>query len=303
MEALESATAIFPTSVLECSICYNIPTLPSLTLCKFGHVYCTDCRQRITKCVICQSSFEKQPVSNVLQKILTSIEIECKFTSLGCNQKLNLEDREKHENLCKFRSTYKFDDEKCKKGCLGKDLEAHEESCEYRKVLCFSMTCQSLGASISIGPMADILFDHYLSNHANTGIVKRKKIANLMEFELSESYSMAGSIFLSTSEETHYIFVTNFGIDELKDSSRKACLISTKIPREAKKLKCAISMKHCKKEILNYVGKVFSIDDTINIHSMYEGGMIYPVALNDFMDKGEISFSFKISKDLTEYSN
>ena len=62
-------------------------------------------------------------------------------------------------------------------------------------------------------------------------------------------------------------------------------------------------MKHCKKEILNYVGKVFSIDDTINIHSMYEGGMLYPVALNDFMDKGEITFSFKISNDFADDFN
>ena len=303
MAALDSTVAIFPTDVLECCICYNITSLTSIVLCRNGHVFCTDCRQKVTHCGVCQGIFEQRPVSNVLQKILNSVEIECKFKSLGCNQKLNLEDREKHEDLCKFRNICKFADERCKNGCLGKDLEAHEESCEYRKVLCFSMNCQSLGASISIGPMADILFNHYLSNHSNTGMVKRMKIECPMEFELSESYSKAGSVFLSTLEETHYIFVTNFGVDKLKDSSRKTCLISTKVPREAKKLKCAISMKHCKKEILNYVGKVFSIDDTINIHSMYEGGMIYPVALNDFMDKGEITFSFKISKDLTEDSN
>ena len=142
-----------------------------------------------------------------------------------------------------------------------------------------------------------------MSNHANTGIVKRKTIESPMQFELSESYSMSGSIFLSTSEEIHYIFVTNFRVDEMEESSRKACLISTKIPCEAKKLKCAISMKRHKREILNYVGKVFSIDDTSKIHSMYEGGMIYPKELSDLMEKQEITFSFRISEDFADDSN
>ena len=180
MADLDSATAIFHTDVLECIICYNIPSLTSIVLCKSGHVFCTDCQQKVTQCGVCQDIFEKRPISNVLQKILTSVEIECKFKSLGCNKKLNLEDREKHENRCKFRNICKFADKRCKNGCLGKDLEAHEESCEYRKVLCFSMTCQSHGTSITIGPMANILFDHYLSKHTNTGIVKRMKIENPM---------------------------------------------------------------------------------------------------------------------------
>ena len=155
MSALESATAIFPANVLECSICYNIPSITSIVLCKIGHLFCTDCQNRITQCVICQSDFETKPIINVLQKILTSIEIECKFKNLGCNENLNLEDRENHENHCKFS------DGSYKNCCPGKDLEAREESCKNRQIYCFSMSCQNRGTLIRIGPMADNFFSHY----------------------------------------------------------------------------------------------------------------------------------------------
>ena len=143
MSALDSgAEAIFPSNLLECGICYNIPSSKSMALCETGHVYCIDCRERLTKCGICQSSFKNRPIINILQKILTSVEIGCKFKGLGCNEKLNLEERVKHENHCKFRNTCKFADRGCNKNINCKDLEAHEGSCEFRQIFCFNVSCQ-----------------------------------------------------------------------------------------------------------------------------------------------------------------
>ena len=288
MSALDEGTATFPTNVLECGVCYNIPSSTYMTLCQNGHVFCTKCRQRLAQCGICQSDFENRPMSNVLQKILTSLQVDCKFKDFGCNEKMNLEGRDSHEKNCKFRNVCKF----AANGCSSQfhNLIEHEESCEFRIIRCYNFNCQRNNRLIALGPMANMFFDHYISSHH---YVRRQEIESLTEFELSG----LGSTFLSNGGKVHYIFVGNFGVDQLQQCL-KACLISTAIPREAMKLKCFISMKHQGREILNYVGKVFSIDETANIHSMYDGGLIFPNSLRNAMEREEVSFSIKISKQL-----
>ena len=299
MSASNGVTGTFSIDVLECTVCYTIPVSTSMVLCKNGHVFCTDCRQRLTQCGICQSPFKNRRIINVLQKILTSITVECKFKSLGCEENLSLENRESHEKHCSFRNVCKYAANGCSENISHEDLETHEESCEYRSIFCFVKSCQSDQISLPLGPMTETLFNHCFSTHecTNRPTDQRKEIDNLTEFELSSKYSNAIGTFFSHSGKVHYIFIPHFGVDEIK-TSRKACLISTKIPREARKLKCLISMKHNDIEILNYVGKVFSIDDTVNIHSMYDGGLIYPTILNELMAKEEISFSFKITENV-----
>ena len=207
MSALDEGTATFPTNVLECGVCYNIPSSTYMTLCQNGHVFCTKCRQRLAQCGICQSDFENRPMSNVLQKILTSLQVDCKFKDFGCNEKMNLEGRDSHEKNCKFRNVCKF----AANGCSSQfhNLIEHEESCEFRIIRCYNFNCQRNNRLIALGPMANMFFDHYISSHH---YVRRQEIESLTEFELSG----LGSTFLSNGGKVHYIFVGNFGVDQLQ---------------------------------------------------------------------------------------
>lgn len=291
MSASNGVEGTFLIDVLECTVCYSIPPTTSMVLCQNGHVFCTPCRQRLAQCGICQSAFENRHMSNVLQKILTSLQVDCKFKDLGCSKKMNLEERDSHEKSCRSRNVCKY----VYAGCAirSHNLEDHEESCEFREIRCYNQNCQRKNQVTHLGPMAEVFYNHYISLHENSA--RRKELESLTEFELSGSYSKPGCTFLSNGGKVHYIFVGSFGVDKL-EHSLKACLVSTAIPREAMKLKCFISMKHQGREIMNYVGKVFSIDETANIHSMYDGGMIFPNSLRDAMEQEEVTFSFKISE-------
>ena len=298
MANLDDEKATFSINVLECSVCYIIPSSTSLSLCQNGHVFCTDCREKLTQCGICKRSFEKRPISNVLQKILASVQVGCKFKSFGCTEKMNLEDRESHEKNCHFRNICTYANEGCTINLSNQDLENHEENCEYRPINCYVLCCQKSNIMTQLGFMGNVFFNHYESNHS-TFPIRRKAIESPAQFELSGYYSTSGDTLITNNGKVHYIFVSDFGVDQM-DDCLKACLISTSIPGEARKLKCSISMKHNGKEVINHVGKVFSIDYTKNIHSIHGGGMIYPKSFAKLMDREEITFTFNVQGVATQ---
>ena len=137
------------------------------------------------------------------------------------------------------------------------------------------------------------LVSHYRDVHFKN--VPNITIDNLTNFEFSRADLLRGIYPLVFEGQLSYILVSNFGIDEVS-GGLKACFISTKTPEETSKWNCTMTFKAQGSEILNYTGKVFSIDDTLDIHSFKAGGLIYPKYLQDKFKYEDASFSFSIFK-------
>ena len=293
-------SATFPADILQCDICFKITSLNSMVLCKNGHVVCKPCRKKMKEkdCGTCRGAYDDKPMINILKKILTTLQIECKFKTLGCSSQPQLSNREDHELNCQFRNVCKFDEDGCIAGVINaEDRAAHEQKCEYRQVFCYDKLCQSKQISFTLKPNATGLTNHYNSKHSpGTGSIRRITIEDPSNFEISGTGLLKGITILSNiSGKALYIFASDVEIEKINHSV-KACLISTMIPSEANKWQCEIFLGHQGQEISNCKGKLFSVDDTRNIHSIYAGGLIYPKELNH-LNYEEITFRF----NLTEY--
>ena len=301
MTTQENSKGTLSMDILECKVCYSIPSTSSaIVLCQNGHVTCNQCKSRLNECGTCRKPFETKPVINILTQIWNSVQVVCKFKSAGCFEKPILNDRVTHEKDCEFRNVCKYVDGGCDKNISSKkELDEHEKRCEYRKILCYVSSCQSETnqTPMFLGPMATSLFAHESEFHSGRGEVRRVNIKNLANFNLSGRDVLDTTTYFDWKGKVYYIFVSNFGIDELS-SSFKACLISTLPLKRADKLKCNLTLKHKGVKIMSHFGKVFSIDDTSRIHSMYTEGMIYPENLQENLKKGAITFNFRMCRDV-----
>ena len=302
MTTQENSKGTLSMDILECKVCYSIPSTSSeIVLCQNGHVSCNQCKSRLTECGTCRKPFETKPVINILTQIWNSVQVVCKFKNAGCFEKPILNDRVTHEKDCRFRNVCKYVDGGCEKNISSKqELEEHEKYCDYRKILCYVRTCQYEAdqTPMFLGPMATSLFKHESELHSQSGSIKRVNIKSLAEFNVTGRDLLPGTTYFDWRGKVCYIFVTNIGVDELS-SSLKACLISTMPLEKANQLKCNVTLKHKEAKILSHFGKVFSIDETSRIHSMYTEGMIYPKSLEDRLEEEEITLSFRMCRDVT----
>ena len=296
----EAETISIPANILECNVCYEIPSQNTLVFCSNDHIACNRCRSRMTNCGLCRGSFQDdKPLSNMLKNIMSSVQVRCKYKSNGCNEKLMLNDRESHEINCNFRVCKYYD-----AGCnirisSSGEWPFHEERCEYRQIDCYVGMCQTQGGvRINLGPMVNQLFNHENSIHSQAGGARRVTVEDIQSFELSGPVDSAlkGTFFIENSGKVHYIFVLNFGVHGLTGHD-KACLISTMTPTEVSKLRCIISLKYEGTNMNTYAGKVFSIDDTRDIHSMFSGGLLLPRGLKEQFTSGNLTLSIKIFED------
>ncbi|KAK7350987.1 hypothetical protein VNO77_10095 [Canavalia gladiata] len=99
-------TAIAPaTSVhelLECPVCTN-SMYPPIHQCHNGHTLCSTCKTRVhNRCPTC-----RQELGDIrclaLEKVAESLELPCKYYSLGCPEIFPYYSKLKHETVCNFR--------------------------------------------------------------------------------------------------------------------------------------------------------------------------------------------------------
>ncbi|KAK2658728.1 hypothetical protein Ddye_005261 [Dipteronia dyeriana] len=99
-------TAITPaTSVhelLECPVCTN-SMYPPIHQCHNGHTLCSTCKTRVhNRCPTC-----RQELGDIrclaLEKVAESLELPCKYYSLGCPEIFPYYSKLKHEAMCTFR--------------------------------------------------------------------------------------------------------------------------------------------------------------------------------------------------------
>ncbi|GLT84786.1 hypothetical protein SLE2022_030000 [Rubroshorea leprosula] len=103
--AVSSAVHPGTTSVhelLECPVCTNL-MYPPIHQCHNGHTLCSTCKTRVhNRCPTC-----RQELGDIrclaLEKVAESLELPCKYMSLGCPEIFPYYSKLKHESICNFR--------------------------------------------------------------------------------------------------------------------------------------------------------------------------------------------------------
>ncbi|KAI3900329.1 hypothetical protein MKW92_006924 [Papaver armeniacum] len=88
--------------LLECPVCTN-SMYPPIHQCHNGHTLCSTCKTRVhNRCPTC-----RQELGDIrclaLEKVAESLELPCKYGSLGCPEIFPYYSKLKHEALCNFR--------------------------------------------------------------------------------------------------------------------------------------------------------------------------------------------------------
>lgn len=87
---------------LECPICLELPRTGHISQCDNGHMLCKACRPKVNVCPIC--NLQLRNVRNLFaETVVDYIPFPCKFKDDGCGEKLQNEERIKHEKICPFR--------------------------------------------------------------------------------------------------------------------------------------------------------------------------------------------------------
>ncbi|KAH0719955.1 hypothetical protein KY284_004985 [Solanum tuberosum] len=88
--------------LLECPVCTN-SMYPPIHQCHNGHTICSTCKERVhNRCPTC-----RQELGDIrclaLEKVAESLELPCKYGSLGCPVIFPYYSKLKHEAMCNFR--------------------------------------------------------------------------------------------------------------------------------------------------------------------------------------------------------
>ena len=96
------ASVHFSIDLLECPVCFNIPSQYLMVFCENGHMVCGNCKNRLVNCIQCQAKFVSK--KNILvERILDSVTKHCKYKGSGCNKMVLFKDTEDHARQCEFR--------------------------------------------------------------------------------------------------------------------------------------------------------------------------------------------------------
>ncbi|CAI9779427.1 unnamed protein product [Fraxinus pennsylvanica] len=87
--------------LLECPECTSL-MYPPIHQCPNGHTLCTNCKRVHKRCPTCQ--FELGNIRCLaLEKVAESLELPCRYQSLGCHDIFPYYGKLKHEQHCRFR--------------------------------------------------------------------------------------------------------------------------------------------------------------------------------------------------------
>ncbi|RVW14518.1 E3 ubiquitin-protein ligase SINAT3 [Vitis vinifera] len=97
-----TAPATSVHELLECPVCTN-SMYPPIHQCHNGHTLCSTCKTRVhNRCPTC-----RQELGDIrclaLEKVAESLELPCKYYSLGCPEIFPYYSKLKHEAVCNFR--------------------------------------------------------------------------------------------------------------------------------------------------------------------------------------------------------
>ncbi|KAK1386547.1 RING-type E3 ubiquitin transferase [Heracleum sosnowskyi] len=88
--------------LLECPVCKSL-MYPPIYQCPDGHTLCSDCKLRVHNC--CPTC--RHELGNIrclaLEKVAESLELTCRYQSLGCHDIFLYYSKLKHEQHCRFR--------------------------------------------------------------------------------------------------------------------------------------------------------------------------------------------------------
>jgi len=108
---------------LQCPVCYKIPRKLPIPCCGAGHIVCQPCRSRVTHCPTCRGKM-KSNTNTVVGDLIMLVFHKCKFSSLGCDVKMKLEDIAEHEKDCPER-TARCPEAECKEEFQFKNFDQH----------------------------------------------------------------------------------------------------------------------------------------------------------------------------------
>lgn len=87
-------------SELECPVCMEY-MMPPIVFCVNGHNICPSCKPKLAQCPTCRQPFVN--IRNVaLEKMARQIEYPCVYWRSGCTEKVTLDLKTKHENVCPY---------------------------------------------------------------------------------------------------------------------------------------------------------------------------------------------------------
>lgn len=102
---------VFLEEELTCTICYSILCKAVITPC--GHAFCRDCIltwfEHEKTCPVCRKAVTKvckPPV--IVSNLLSRLKLVCAFKQKGCSEVLSLDQIERHEAGCRFRTKQGF---------------------------------------------------------------------------------------------------------------------------------------------------------------------------------------------------
>ncbi|KAK6935535.1 Seven-in-absentia protein, TRAF-like domain [Dillenia turbinata] len=88
--------------LLECPVCTN-SMYPPLHQCTYGHTLCSACKARMhNRCPTCREELGDIRCL-ALEKVAESLELPCKYSSLGCPEIFPYYSKLMHESQCNFR--------------------------------------------------------------------------------------------------------------------------------------------------------------------------------------------------------
>lgn len=88
--------------IFECPVCAN-SMYPPIHQCHNGHTLCSVCKTRVhNRCPTCRQELGEIRCL-ALEKVAESLELPCKYSSLGCSEISPYYSKVKHEALCNFR--------------------------------------------------------------------------------------------------------------------------------------------------------------------------------------------------------
>ncbi|XP_023714491.1 E3 ubiquitin-protein ligase SIAH1A, partial [Cryptotermes secundus] len=88
-------------SLFECPVCLDY-ILPPISQCKNGHLICSNCRPKMTRCPTCRAR-----LGNIrclgMEKVASTVMFPCKHSTYGCAVALLHTEKREHEETCEFR--------------------------------------------------------------------------------------------------------------------------------------------------------------------------------------------------------
>ena len=99
---LDSISLLELEEALECVICLCLPPSTPISQCDNGHLFCSNCRSRLTKCPICRIRLGMTR-SLIAEKMLDKIPVRCPYAQIGCRVKISRKDVENHSQECQMR--------------------------------------------------------------------------------------------------------------------------------------------------------------------------------------------------------